>query len=108
MNPRALGQRRHLHRARHARAGWATRSGAHHYAARQPLSERSWAPCGATTSTGLIWTAAMVLEQWPDWFADYNGVAPHSVLGFRSPWQYRSRMTSPRKTTATQNWSRRA
>lgn len=35
-------------------------------------------------------TAAAVLGQVPAWFADYNGIAPHSSLGYRSPRQYRS------------------
>jgi len=35
-------------------------------------------------------TAAVVLEQIPEWIADYNAVAPHSALGFQSPQQYRS------------------
>ena len=34
-------------------------------------------------------TAATVLDQIPAWIADYNAVAPHSALGFRSPRQYR-------------------
>jgi putative transposase len=34
-------------------------------------------------------TAARVLEQIPTWLADYNAVAPHSALGYQSPWQYR-------------------
>lgn len=34
-------------------------------------------------------TAAAVLEQIPAWIADYNAVAPHSALGYRSPHQYR-------------------
>lgn len=34
-------------------------------------------------------TAAMVLDQLPAWIADYNGVAPHSALGYRSPHEYR-------------------
>ena len=34
-------------------------------------------------------TAAVVLDQIPAWIADYNAVAPHSALGFRSPQQYR-------------------
>lgn len=34
-------------------------------------------------------TAAAVLAQIPAWIADYNGLAPHSALGYRSPWQYR-------------------
>ncbi len=35
-------------------------------------------------------SAEVVLDQVPDWIADYNGVAPHSALGFRSPRQYRA------------------
>jgi len=34
-------------------------------------------------------TAALVLEQIPRWIADYNAVAPHSALGYRSPHEYR-------------------
>lgn len=34
--------------------------------------------------------AAVVLEQVPGWFADYNAVAPHSALGYRSPQDYRA------------------
>ena len=34
-------------------------------------------------------TAAVVLEQIPEWIADYNAVAPHSALGYQSPQQYR-------------------
>lgn len=34
-------------------------------------------------------TAALVLEQIPTWIADYNAVAPHSALGYRSPHEYR-------------------
>lgn len=34
-------------------------------------------------------TAAAVLDQIPRWLADYNGVAPHSALGYRAPKQYR-------------------
>lgn len=34
-------------------------------------------------------TAAQVLAQLPAWMADYNGVAPHSALGYQSPQQYR-------------------
>ena len=34
-------------------------------------------------------TAAAVMQQIPLWMADYNAVAPHSALGFRSPLQYR-------------------
>lgn len=35
-------------------------------------------------------SAAVVLDQIAGWIADYNGVAPHSALGFRSPRQYRA------------------
>jgi putative transposase len=35
-------------------------------------------------------TAEGVLEQVAAWIADYNGSAPHSALGFRSPKQYRA------------------
>jgi putative transposase len=35
-------------------------------------------------------SAAALLEQVSAWIADYNAVAPHSALGFRSPMQYRS------------------
>ena len=34
-------------------------------------------------------TAAVVLEQISSWIEDYNWVAPHSALGFRSPLEYR-------------------
>jgi putative transposase len=34
-------------------------------------------------------SADVVLEQIPAWIADYNAVAPHSALGYRSPHQYR-------------------
>lgn len=34
-------------------------------------------------------SAAAVLEQIPRWLADYNGVAPHSALGYRAPQKYR-------------------
>ena len=35
-------------------------------------------------------SAAQGLEKIPVWVADYNAVAPHSALGYRSPQQYRS------------------
>ena len=35
-------------------------------------------------------SAAGVLEQLPRWVADYNGVAPHSALGYRTPHEYRA------------------
>ena len=37
-------------------------------------------------------TAANVLEHIPASLADYNAIAPHSALGYQSPWQYRSTM----------------
>jgi putative transposase len=33
--------------------------------------------------------AATVLKLLPEWFADYNHVAPHSALGMRSPVEYK-------------------
>ena len=33
--------------------------------------------------------AATVMRQLPEWFEDYNVVAPHSGLDYRSPWEYR-------------------
>jgi transposase InsO family protein len=37
-------------------------------------------------------TAALVLEQIVTWITDYNAVAPHSALGYRSPHQYREEL----------------
>ncbi len=37
-------------------------------------------------------TAAAVLDQVSAWIADYNGVAPHSALGYRAPVEYRQRV----------------
>lgn len=34
--------------------------------------------------------AAVLLDQAAHWIGDYNAIAPHSALGYRSPWQYRS------------------
>jgi putative transposase len=34
--------------------------------------------------------AAVLLDQAMQWIEDYNAIAPHSALGYRSPWQYRS------------------
>lgn len=34
--------------------------------------------------------ADTVLDQIGAWIVDYNAIAPHSALGFRSPWQYRN------------------
>ena len=39
-------------------------------------------------------TAARVLHQLERWLQDYNEVAPHSALGYRSPRQYRRERTS--------------
>jgi putative transposase len=38
-------------------------------------------------------TAAAVLSQLEEWLEDYNEVAPHSALGYRSPRQYRRERT---------------
>ncbi len=38
-------------------------------------------------------TAAAVLDQIPGWTTDYNGVAPHSALNYRSPTEYRQLRT---------------
>ena len=35
-------------------------------------------------------SAASILAQIPAWIADYNAVAPHSALAYRSPQQYRT------------------
>jgi transposase InsO family protein len=44
---------------------------------------------------GADWSsAARVLEQVPDWSADYNEHAPHSALGYRSPREYRREQRS--------------
>ena len=40
-------------------------------------------------------TAAALLEVSPAWIADYNAIAPHSALGFRSPVQYRAEVLAP-------------
>lgn len=40
-------------------------------------------------------SAAALLEAIPAWIADYNAVAPHSALGFRSPAQYRAEVLVP-------------
>lgn len=39
-------------------------------------------------------TAASVLDQVPGWIGDYNGVAPHSALGYRAPVEYRALQAS--------------
>jgi putative transposase len=36
----------------------------------------------------------VVLEQLPEWFDDYNGVAPHKGLKMRSPREYRKSLTA--------------
>ncbi len=41
-------------------------------------------------------SAAAVLDQLPRWVADYNGVAPHSALGYRTPHEYRARQQQQR------------
>jgi putative transposase len=39
-------------------------------------------------------TAAAVMEQIPAWIEDYNTVAPHSALDFKSPLEYRAEKPS--------------
>jgi len=39
-------------------------------------------------------TAAAVLEQISSWVEDYNAVAPHSALGYKSPVEYRREQQS--------------
>jgi putative transposase len=34
-------------------------------------------------------SAETVLKLLPQWFADYNNVAPHSALGMKSPVEYK-------------------
>lgn len=43
-------------------------------------------------------TAAAVLGQLPAWIADYNGVAPHSALGYLAPHEYRARRQQAQQT----------
>jgi transposase InsO family protein len=45
-------------------------------------------------------TAASVLDQIPDWSGDYNGVAPHSALGYRAPVEYRQLLQDGQATSA--------
>ena len=35
--------------------------------------------------------AETVMRQLPEWFEDYNKVAPHSGLDYQSPWEYRKK-----------------
>jgi len=42
-------------------------------------------------------TAAAVVDQVPKWLADYNGVAPHSALGYRAPSSYRQLRELPQE-----------
>jgi putative transposase len=37
-----------------------------------------------------LWSAASVIAQIPDWFEDYNEVAPHSALKMKSPREFRA------------------
>jgi transposase InsO family protein len=41
-------------------------------------------------SDGDLSSAASVFAQLEQWFGDYNALAPHSALGFKSPRQYRA------------------
>ncbi len=40
-----------------------------------------------------LWSAASVIAQLPEWFRDYNEVAPHSALGMKSPREFRAEQT---------------
>jgi putative transposase len=40
-----------------------------------------------------LWSAGHVIAQIPEWFRDYNEVAPHSALGMKSPREYRAEQT---------------
>ena len=42
-------------------------------------------------------TAAAVMDQISSWIADYNAVAPHSALGFKSPDEYRKEQKNVRE-----------
>lgn len=42
-------------------------------------------------------TAAAVIDQISSWIADYNAVAPHSALGFKSPDEYRREQQNVRE-----------
>jgi putative transposase len=47
-------------------------------------------------------SAAVLLAQLPSWVADYNGIAPHSALGYLTPLAYRARQaveTAPEMQT---------
>ena len=46
-------------------------------------------------------SAAAVLGQLPAWVADYNGVAPHSALGYLAPREYRARRQEHRQEQQT-------
>ena len=46
-------------------------------------------------------TASSVLDQVPNWIRDYNGVAPHSALGYRAPLEYRALQASQHDSQAT-------
>ena len=68
-----------------------------------PITTPAYSPESNGMSEAFVWTlrrdyvanadlgsAAAVLAQLDDWFTDYNAVAPHSALGFKSPRQYRA------------------
>jgi len=44
-------------------------------------------------------TAASVLDQVPNWIGDYNGVAPHSALGYRAPVEHRRLLQDSQATS---------
>jgi len=67
-----------------------------------PITTPAYSPESNGMAEAFVWTlrrdyvanadlgsAAAVVAQLDDWFTDYNAVAPHSGLGFKSPQQYR-------------------
>lgn len=68
-----------------------------------PITTPAYSPESNGMAEALVWTlrrdyvsdgdlssAGAVLAQLDSWFGDYNALAPHSALGFKSPRQYRA------------------
>lgn len=68
-----------------------------------PITTPAYSPESNGMAEALVWTlrrdyladgdrtsASAVLAQLEAWFGDYNALAPHSALGFKSPRQYRA------------------
>jgi hypothetical protein len=49
-------------------------------------------------STHELSDGATVIRQLPQWFYDYNNIAPHSGIGYLSPREYRERMIKNKAT----------